>query len=55
MVAPVGLIMPGVMRGMFPNRLLNVSLAVGFVALFVVGLWLGWTEAFVGNEQFGAR
>ncbi len=52
MVAPMGLIMLGVMRGMFPRPRLNVALAVGFVALFALGLWLGRTEAFVGNEQF---
>lgn len=52
MVAPMGLIMLGVMRGMFPNPRLNVALVLGFVALFALGLWLGRTEAFVGNEQF---
>jgi hypothetical protein len=52
MVAPMGLIMLGVMRGMFPNRPLNLGLAAAFVALFALGLWLGRTEAFVGNEQF---
>ena len=44
--------MLGVMRGMFPNPRLNVALVLGFVALFALGLWLGRTEAFVGNEQF---
>ena len=52
MVAPMGLIMLGVMRGMFPDQRLNLALVVGFVALFGVGLWLGRTEAFVGDEQF---
>ena len=52
MVAPMGLIMLGVMRGMFPNRVLNLGLVVGFVALFALGLWLGRTEAYVGDDQF---
>lgn len=52
MVAPMALIMLGVMRGMFPSRRLNAVLAVGFVALFALGLWLGRSEAFVGNAQF---
>jgi hypothetical protein len=52
MVAPMGLIMLGVMRSMFPRRELNLGLAAGFVALFALGLWLGRTEAFVGNAQF---
>ena len=29
-----------------------MAVAIGFVALFAVGIWLGRTEAFVGNEQF---
>lgn len=52
MVAPMGLIMLLVMRNMFPKRALNIVLALGFVALFAFGLWLGRTEAFVGNGQF---
>jgi hypothetical protein len=52
MVAPMGLIMLGVMRGMFPDRRLNAGLVIGFVALFALGLWLGRTEAFVGDAQF---
>jgi hypothetical protein len=52
MVAPMGLIMLGIMRGMFPNGRLNLGLAAAFIALFALGLWLGRTEAFVGNEQF---
>ena len=52
MVAPMGLIMLGVMHDMFPNPRLNAALAISFVALFTLGLWLGRTEAFVGNEQF---
>jgi uncharacterized protein (DUF305 family) len=52
MVAPMGLIMLGVMRGMFPDRRLNAGLVIGFLALFALGLWLGRTEAFVGDAQF---
>lgn len=52
MVAPMGLIMLGVMRGMFPNRSVNAGLAAGLVALFALGLWLGRTEALVGDGQF---
>jgi hypothetical protein len=52
MVAPMGLIMLGVMRGMFPNPRLNAALVIGFVALFAFGLWLGRTEAFIGDGQF---
>jgi hypothetical protein len=52
MVAPMGLIMLYVMRDMFPDRRLNMTLVVGFVALFALSFWLGRTQAFVGNDQF---
>lgn len=52
MVAPMGLIMLVVMRDMFPKRALNMGLAAGFVALFVVALLLGRAQVGVGNEQF---
>ena len=46
MVAPMGVVMLLVMWGMFPNRRLNVAL------LFVGALWLGRTEAFIGDAGF---
>ena len=52
MVMPMGLIMLGVMWGMFGNRTLNLVLAVGFVAVFGLALFFGRQEALVGNEQF---
>ncbi|MDG4765433.1 DUF305 domain-containing protein [Solwaraspora sp. WMMD406] len=52
MVAPMGLIMLGVMWIMFKNRALNVVLTIGFAALFVVAFVLGRQETFIGNEQF---
>lgn len=52
MVAPMGLIMLFVMRGMFPNRRLNAGLMAGFVALFIVAFWIGRQGVFVGNDQF---
>ena len=52
MVAPMGLIMLVVMWGMFPNRTLNIALAIGLVAVFA-GTWaLGRQEAGVGDEGF---
>jgi hypothetical protein len=52
MVAPMGLIMLGVMWGMFGNKKLNIALAAGFVALFVGAVLLGRNEVAVGNEGF---
>ncbi|MFY1650956.1 DUF305 domain-containing protein [Solwaraspora sp. WMMB762] len=52
MVAPMGVIMLGVMWMMFGNRTLNVILAVGFVVLFGVAFYFGRQESFIGDEQF---
>lgn len=52
MVAPMGLIMMGVMRQMFPNRKLNIGLIAGFVALFVIALFMGRSQVGIGNDQF---
>lgn len=52
MVAPMGLIMLFVMRGMFPNRRLNAGLVAGFVALFLLAFFVGRQGVLVGNDQF---
>ena len=52
MVAPMGIVMLVVMWGMFKDRRLNAALLAGFALLFVAALWLGRTEALVGDEQF---
>ncbi|MDQ2652724.1 MAG: hypothetical protein M3Z20_06720 [Chloroflexota bacterium] len=40
----------GLYRALVSN--FYMAVAIGFVAIFAVGIWLGRTEAFVGNEQF---
>lgn len=52
MVFPMGIIMVIVMWKMFPNKTANISLLVGFAALFLVAFFMGRSEAFVGNDQF---
>lgn len=52
MVAPMGLIMLLVMRGMFPNKRINAGLAIGFVVLFIAAFWMGREQVFLGNDQF---
>lgn len=52
MVAPMGIIMMVVMRGMFPNKALNTSLIAGFALLFVAVFFIGRQQAGVGNDQF---
>lgn len=52
MVAPMGLIMLGVMWAMFPNRAVNLALLAGFVVLFGLALVLGRNQAGVGDDQF---
>lgn len=55
MVAPMGLIMLGVMRGMFPSRRLNPGLAVGFVALFGPGCGWGGRRRSLATSSSCAR
>ena len=52
MVAPMGIVMLIVMRGMFPDRRLNGFLHLGFAALLVVGFALARTQTPIGNGQF---
>jgi uncharacterized protein (DUF305 family) len=52
MVAPMGLIMMMVMQSMFPIKPWNIALTAGFVELFFVALWMGRSQAFVGDDQF---
>lgn len=52
MVAPMGLIMLGVMGGMYPNDHVKVIAASGLAVLFVAAFALGRGEAGVGDDQF---
>ncbi len=52
MVAPMGIVMIGVMWAMFGNKRLNVILIAFFVLLFGAALALGRTETFTGNKEF---
>ena len=52
MVAPMGVLMLGVMWSMFPSRKANLALVAGFLALFAVAFAFGRTQAFVGDERF---
>lgn len=52
MLAPMAMLMLALMGGMLPDKKVNITLLAGFGLLFVAALWLGRTEAFIGNEQF---
>ena len=52
MVAPMGLVMMVVMRGMFGDKRLNAVWYASLVVLFVGSFVLGRAETFVGNEGF---
>lgn len=52
MVAPMGLIMLGVMWTMYPDRHLKVATGAGFVLLFAAALAMGRGEVGVGDDQF---
>jgi uncharacterized protein (DUF305 family) len=52
MVAAMGAVMLVAMWGMFRDRRANVILLAGFGVLFAGALWLGRSEALVGDRQF---
>jgi len=52
MLAPMGILMLALMRGMYPNKRLNAVLYVGFVLVFVLALAGIRTQTPIGNEQF---
>jgi uncharacterized protein (DUF305 family) len=52
MLAPMGILMLVLMRGMYTNRRLNVVLYVGFVLAFVLALAGIRTQTPISNEQF---
>ena len=39
-----------VMRNTFMNKRLNSALVVSFVLLFIVALWMGRQQLFLGND-----
>lgn len=52
MVSAMGLIMLVAMRGMLPNRRLNVTLVTSFALLLLVAFAGSRTEALVGDDAF---
>ncbi|MEO6012864.1 MAG: DUF305 domain-containing protein [Devosia sp.] len=52
MLAPMGILMLLLMRGMYGNRRLNLVLYAGFTLLFVLALVGIRTQTPIGNDQF---
>ncbi|WP_066625542.1 DUF305 domain-containing protein [Brevundimonas vesicularis] len=52
MVAPMGLLMLGFMRGMYPSGKVNLAIAAGAVVIFLFAFWGMRTQAFVGDHEF---
>lgn len=52
MLAPMGILMLILMRGMYPNRMLNTVLYVGFALMFVLALVGIRTQTPIGDAQF---
>lgn len=52
MVAPMAVVMLLMMLHMYGNKALNLAIAAGSIAVFLVALWSQRTQAFVGDEQF---
>ena len=52
MLAPMGILMLVLMRGMYPNRMLNTVLYLGFTLVFVLALVGIRTQTPIGDAQF---
>lgn len=52
MLAPMGILMLLLMRGMYPNRTLNALLYAGFVLVFILALIGIRTQTPIGDAQF---
>ncbi len=52
MVTSMALLMLWMMRGMYPNRALNIILYAGFALLFILSFAGMRTQALVGDRQF---
>ncbi len=52
MIAPMTLLMLGLMGGMYPNKARNAGIGIGAVAVFVLALAGLRTQTFVGDTQY---
>ncbi|PJI87201.1 DUF305 domain-containing protein [Sphingomonas koreensis] len=52
MWAPMGLFMLATMRGMFPDRRMNIALYVIFALLTAGSFWATRTQSLIGDRQF---
>jgi uncharacterized protein (DUF305 family) len=52
MVAPMAILMLVMMRSMYPNRMLNVMIGIGFSAIFVVAFLFTRQQTVIGDVQF---
>jgi len=52
MVTSMAILMLWMMRGMYPNRRLNLILSSSFALLFIFSLWAMRTQALIGDDQF---
>lgn len=52
MVAPMSLVMIGLMRGMYPNKKANLGIIAAGIVVFVLAFICLRTQAFVGNRQY---
>jgi len=52
MVAPMTVLMMGLMRGMYPNKKANLGIIAAGVVVFVLAFICLRTQAFVGSRQY---
>lgn len=52
MVAPMAIMMMGFMRGMYPNKKVNLGIITGAIVIFILAFICLRTQAFIGNRQY---
>jgi FtsH-binding integral membrane protein len=52
MVTPMALLMLGLMRKMYPNRRLNITIALGSILIFIIALLCLRRQMFVSDQQY---
>lgn len=52
MVAPMAILMLVMMRSMYPNRMLNIAIGIGFSVIFILAFLFTRQQIAIGDVQF---
>lgn len=52
MVAPMAVVMMGLMRGMYPNKKVNAGIVAAGIIVFILAFVCLRTQAFIGDRQY---